>query len=115
MLVMYAETGAAMRQELAALLRQHRVQPRLGGVPETREERGLQIRQYRTTVLTWCSQAMASTRPLTFSNQAHAHVNPFRLVGTGGSGSTPAGELARAIDLAKTQTTATAATSGQLT
>ena len=35
--LMYGETGTAMRQELAALLRQHRVQQRLGGPPEARE------------------------------------------------------------------------------
>ena len=38
---MYGETGAAMRAELAALLRQHRVQQRLGRLDaEAREELG---------------------------------------------------------------------------
>ncbi|MEP6815877.1 MAG: hypothetical protein ABI873_10035 [Marmoricola sp.] len=112
---MYADTGAVMRQEFAALLRQHRVQQRLGGAGHEREEHGLQIRQYRQSVLIWCSQALQSTSPLTFSNHTSAQPNPFRNVGTGGSTASPAGELVRAIDLAKTQTTATPATSAQLT
>lgn len=112
---MYGETGTAVRQEFAALLRQHRVQQRLGGPPDAREERGLLIRQYRLGVLIWCSQAMHATSPLTFSNQAPAQPNPFRAVGTGGNTTTPAGELARAIDLAKQQSTADPATIEQLT
>ena len=48
---MYAENGAAMRQELAALLRQHRVQQRLGGTLNERADLGVQMRQYRQTVL----------------------------------------------------------------
>jgi hypothetical protein len=94
---MYGETGTAMRQELAGLLRQHRVQQRLGGPPEAREEAGLLIRQYRQNVLLWCSQAMRATSPLTFSNLAPAQPNPFRAVGSGGNGANPAGELARAL------------------
>lgn len=112
---MYGETGTAMRQELAGLLRQHRVQQRLGGPPEAREEAGLLIRQYRQTVLLWCSQAMRATSPLTFSNLAPAQPNPFRAVGGGGNGATPAGELARALELARQQSTALPATSEQVT
>ena len=51
---MYGETGAAMRIEFAALLRQHRVQQRLAGATrEAREELGVLIRTYRQTVLSW--------------------------------------------------------------
>ena len=112
---MYGETGIAMRQELAGLLRQHRVQQRLGGPPEAREEAGLLIRQYRQNVLLWCSQAMRATSPLTFSNLAPAQSNPFRAVGGGGNSATPAGELARALDLARQLSTALPATSEQVT
>ena len=112
---MYGETGTAMRQELAALLRQHRVQQRLGGPPEAREEAGLLIRRYRQNVLLWCSQAMRATSPVTFSNLAPAQPNPFRAVGGRGNGATPAGELARALELARQQSTALPATSEQVT
>jgi len=112
---MYGETGTAMRQELAGLLRQHRVQQRLGGPPEAREEAGLLIRQYRQNVLLWCSQAMRATSPLTFSNLAPAQPNPFRAVGGGGNAATPAGELARALERAGQQSTALPATSEQVT
>jgi hypothetical protein len=111
---MDGETGTMMRQELAGLLRQHRVQQRLGGPPEAREEAGLLIRQYRQNVLLWCSQAMRATSPLTFSNLAPIQPNPFRAVGGGGNGATPAGELARAIELARQQSTAPPATSEQI-
>lgn len=100
---MYAENGAAMRQELAALLRQHRVQQRLGGTLSERGELGVQMRQYRQNVLVWCRQALYSTAPLTFSNQAPAQPNPFRAAGSRGDGTTPATELARAVDLAVTE------------
>lgn len=51
---MYGETGAPMRAEMAALLRQHRVQQRLvGTTAEEREELGGLIRTYRQTVLVW--------------------------------------------------------------
>lgn len=111
---MYGETGAAMRQELAALLRQHRVQQRLSEESREREEVGAAIRQYRQNVLIWCSQAMESTSPLTFSNQTPAQPNPFRSAGTG-RGTPPAGELARALDHARTGSNATPASSRQLT
>lgn len=102
---MYAEIGAAMRQEFAALLRQHRVQQRLGGTLSERAELGVQMRQYRQTVLVWCRQTLHSTAPLTFSNQAPAQPNPFRAAGSRGDGMTPATELARAVDLAVTEST----------
>jgi hypothetical protein len=112
---MYGETGAAMREALAELLRQHRVQQRLGGTPTERAELGAQIRQYRQSVLVWCSQALESVSPLTFSNQTPAQPNPFRSVGTAGHAASPAGELARVINLARTEATATPASIEQLT
>ena len=100
---MYGETGAAMRAEFAALLRQHRVQQRLGGTtPEEREELGGLIRTYRQTVLVWLGQAMRAASPLAFSNMPPAQPNPFRSVGVEQRTLTAAGELARAIDLATT-------------
>lgn len=112
---MYGETGAAMRQEFAALLRQHRVQQKLGGpTPEAREELGVLVREYRQTVLVWLSQAMCAASPLAFSNMPPAQPNPFRSIGTAGSHLTAAGELARAVDLAKTQATAGVASSEAL-
>ncbi len=111
---MYAETGAAMRAALAELLRQHRVQQRLGDSPSQRAEAGFQIRRYRHTVLAWCSQALDSVSPLTFSNQPTARANPFR-VAAAGYGASPAGELARAVDLALAHDTAPSASLEQLT
>ncbi|GAB6985272.1 hypothetical protein [Nocardioides pyridinolyticus] len=111
---MYAETGAAMRAALAELLRQHRVQQGLGGSPAQRAEAGYQIRRYRHLVLAWCSQALDSVRPLTFSNQPPARANPFRDAAIGQSAS-PAGELARSVDLALAEDTAPAASLEQLT
>lgn len=65
---MYAENGGHLRAELSTLLRQHRVQQRLGGagshtIPEitTADERrllGEQIGRYRHSALVWCVQAV---------------------------------------------------------
>ncbi len=65
---MYGENGGHLRDAMGALLREHRIQQRLGGrgthtVPETttvaeREELGQQIRRYRECVLTWSLQAV---------------------------------------------------------
>jgi hypothetical protein len=70
---MYGENGGQLRHALGVLLREHRIQQRLGGkgiytVPETtteaeREELGKQIRRYRDCVLTWCLQAVGTTNP----------------------------------------------------
>jgi hypothetical protein len=70
---MYGENSGAIRSELSTLLRQHRIQQRIGGpgihtVPVTttvaeREEIGHLIQRYRLGVLTWCRQALASARP----------------------------------------------------
>jgi hypothetical protein len=70
---MYGENGHRLRTELATLLRQHRIQPRLGGpgshtipVTTTREQRealGEQIQRFRWATLMWCLQAVAATNP----------------------------------------------------
>ncbi len=62
-----------IRAELTVLLRQHRIQQRLGGkgihtVPESttvqeREELGRQIASYRHSVLIWCLQAARAANP----------------------------------------------------
>lgn len=72
---MYAENGSNLRAELSTLLRQHRVQQRLGGagshsIPETttldeRRVLGEQIARYRHSVLLWCIQAVRATNPRT--------------------------------------------------
>ncbi|QMW67915.1 hypothetical protein H4N58_08735 [Mumia sp. ZJ1417] len=112
---MYGEAGAAMREELAALLRQHRVQQKLGGpTRESRAELGGRIREYRQSVLVWMNQAMRAARPVVFSNLPAADPNPFRSVGVSGP-LTAAGELARAIDVATRQSSAHIATSEALT
>ncbi|MEP6815652.1 MAG: hypothetical protein ABI873_08895 [Marmoricola sp.] len=112
---MYGETGAAMRQDFAALLRQHRVQQRLGGpTQQAREELGVLIRDYRQNVLMWLTQAMRAASPMAFSNMPPAQPNPFRSVRTSGGQLTAAAELARAIDLAKTESTAHPASSEAL-
>jgi hypothetical protein len=70
---MYGENSGLLRDALGELLRQHRIQQRLGGagihtVPETttveeREELGKQIRRYRHCVLTWSLQAVRAANP----------------------------------------------------
>jgi hypothetical protein len=67
---MYGENSGKLRHALGVLLREHRIQQRLGGrgihaVPETttveeREELGKQIRRYRECVLTWTLQAVSA-------------------------------------------------------
>lgn len=110
---MYGETGAAMRAELAELLKQHRVQQRLGGpTPEARAQVGGAIRTYRQSVLVWLSQAMRAAAPTTLSNMPPAQPNPFRSAGSGDT--TPAGALMRAIDLARVQSSAAPATAAAL-
>jgi hypothetical protein len=70
---MYGENSGALRAELSTLLRQHRIQQRIGGaglhtVPATttvfeREEIGRLIQRYRYGILTWCQQALSSAAP----------------------------------------------------
>lgn len=110
---MYGENGAAMRREFAALLRQHRIQYRLEGTsPPDRESAGQLIRQYRQTVLIWCSQAMQATRPLMFSNLPASPANPFR---SRRVSTTAAGELMRALDHATANSSASPASIESLT
>lgn len=70
---MYGENSGHLRNAMGTLLREHRIQQRLGGkgthtVPETttvaeRDELGQQIRRYRECVLTWSLQAVRSANP----------------------------------------------------
>lgn len=70
---MYGENSGHLRDALGVLLREHRIQQRLGGkgihsVRESttqteREELGRQIRRYRENVLTWCLQAVRASNP----------------------------------------------------
>ena len=108
---MYRETGAAMRGELAALLRQQRVQQRLvGATLEERIELGGLIQTYRQNVLIWLEQAMHAAVPMAFSNLPPAQPNPFRSAGAAESHLTTAAELAKGIALARQQSTAPPAT-----
>src|SRR3954449_1530679 len=69
----YGENGSQFRAELTALLRQHRIQQRLGGpgihtVPESttaeqREQLGEQIQRYRYATLAWCLHAVVAANP----------------------------------------------------
>lgn len=112
---MYGESGAAMRAELAGLLRQHRIQQRLvGTTAEQREELGGLIRTYRQSVIVWLGQAMRAASPLAFSNMPPAQPNPFRAVGSRSPHLTAASELARAIDIARQQSSARPASTDAL-
>lgn len=76
---MYGENSAALRGHLSELLRQHRIQQRIGGrsahtVPETttvaeRKQIGELIQNYRYGVLTWCLQVVTTATP---------NLDPFR-------------------------------------
>lgn len=69
----YGENGHQVRSELTTLLRQHRIQQRLGGagiytVPESttadqRELLGEQIQRYRYATLAWCLHAVVAENP----------------------------------------------------
>jgi hypothetical protein len=86
---MYGENGGLLRAELSSLLKQHRVQLRIGGggthtVPVTtteneRRQIGEQIRRYRQSVLVWCVQATNAVAPHAASNLSPTVTNPFRL------------------------------------
>lgn len=112
---MYGETGAQMRAELAALLRQHRVQQKLGTTPEEREDAGSTVRAYRQAVLMWMSRTMHAVSPLAFSKLPHQQPNPFRSAGQSATGHSPAADLARAIDHALTSSPALLPTLESLT
>jgi len=69
----YGENGQQIRAGLTTLLRQHRIQHRLGGqgihtvpestTPEQREELGQLIQRYRYAAMAWCLQAATATNP----------------------------------------------------
>lgn len=85
---MYGENGGLMRAELSALLRQHRIQQRIGGegtytvaastTADERRQIAELIRRYRQGVLVWCQQATIAAAPATASNLSRPPVNPFR-------------------------------------
>lgn len=70
---MYGTNGRQLREELTTLLRQHRIQQRLGGpgshsipattTPEDREQLGGQIQRFRYATLAWCLHAVAAANP----------------------------------------------------
>lgn len=70
---MYGENAGVIRAELSTLLRQHRIQQRIGGpgshtIPETttvqeRAEIAQLIQRYRHGILAWCQQAVAAGNP----------------------------------------------------
>ena len=86
---MYGENGALLREELSSLLKQHRIQLRIGGggihnVPITtsdaeRKQIGEQIRRYRQSALVWCWQATRAVAPRAASNLTRIEPSPFRL------------------------------------
>jgi hypothetical protein len=90
--VTYGENAGRLRAELGGLLRQHRVQQRLGGsgshsVPlttttEERAELGRQIRRFRQSALVWCSEAANAVLPIT-SHPNSRTPDPFRVTADG--------------------------------
>jgi len=111
---MYGETGALMRSELATLLHIHRTQRRLGSESlnaTALEERGVQIRQYRQSILTWSAEAVRAAKPLVFSVSTPVPANPFRATTDLG----PVHEFARALDHTRQHSTAPLPSLDQLT
>src|SRR4051794_4345025 len=118
---MYGENGGLMRAELSALLRQHRIQQRIGGegiytvaastTADQRRQIGEQVRRYRQGVLVWCHQATIAAAPATASNLSHTPVNPFRAA-TSHHGALAA--LSRAVERAVDASTAPLATLDEL-
>jgi len=118
---MYGENGSRMRSELAVLLRQHRVQQRLGGpgskfrattTAAEREEYGSLIRRYRQGILAWCAGSVETARPTAFSNLRSGPRNPFRLPGPDAS---PPYQFAIALNVAISESTARLPTLKELT
>lgn len=68
--MIYGENVGVLRAQLGIVLRQHRIQQRIGGAgthsvpvtttPAQREAIGNQIRRYRHSILLWCQQAVAA-------------------------------------------------------
>src|SRR4051794_4451681 len=120
---MYGENGGLMRAELSALLRQHRIQQRIGGegistvaattttTTDQRRQLGELIRRYRQGVLVWCHQATVAAAPATASNLSHTPVNPFRAAESH-HGALAA--LSRAVEQAVAASTAPLATIDEL-
>lgn len=85
---MYGENGERLRAVLGDLLRQHRIQSRIGGplsdarpattTPKERQQVGEQIRRYRQSVLVWSLQATTAMAPGATSTLTKAPSNPFR-------------------------------------
>lgn len=110
---MYGKNGGRLRKELATLLRQHRIQQRLGGaglwtLPETttleqRRALGEQIGRYRHAVLVWCLQAVTAASPHT------------SLTESTGPSSDPVEELRRRLTRAVQASTAGLPSLGELT
>ncbi|WP_344779031.1 hypothetical protein, partial [Nocardioides panacisoli] len=119
---MYGETGDLLRSELAALLRQHRIQQRLGAdsssntreiaSAEARAADGQVIQQYRRTILNWCAQTVLAATPLTFSAVSPAPANPFLRADRD---PTPVEQLARGLGYVQERTSASAASLELLT
>ena len=118
---MYGENGGLMRAELSALLRQHRIQQRIGGkgtytvaastTADQRRQIGELIRRYRQGVLVWCHQATIAAAPGTASHPSHTPVNPFRAAN---SRPGPLTALSRAVEQAVDASTAPLATLDEL-
>jgi hypothetical protein len=104
---MYGENGDHMRTELAALLRQHRIQHRLTSsaslLSTERRAAGVLILRYRQTVVAWCAEAVMAAKPLVFSSALPAPANPFRASNEAG---VAVAELARALHVARDASTA---------
>jgi hypothetical protein len=110
---MYGENGAQMRTELAALLRQHRVMHRLqADTAAARAEVGRQILQFRQSILVWCAQAIGVARPLAFANIPAKPADPFRASAEQGAA---IGELARALEYARDESSTKPASSIEFT
>jgi hypothetical protein len=86
---MYGENGHLLRAQLSLLLKQHRIQLRIGGpgihtVPVTtteaeRTQLGQQVRRYRQSALVWCLQAAIAVGDGAESRLSPRPTNPFRL------------------------------------
>ena len=117
----YGENGRQVRAELTTLLRQHRIQQRLGGqgihtvpestTPEQREELGQLIQRYRYAALAWCRQAVvaADLRPGLESSPSRGPAEELRFRLTRSLNMSRAGmpsldELAKPQDFAMVET-----------
>ena len=120
---MYGETGGLLRAELGELLRQHRIQLRIGGAgshtvpvtttPEERQQIGEQIRRYRQSALVWSHQATVAVAPGAASTlSSRAPANPFR---TADLDHGPLAALQRALEHSIRASTASLPTIEELT